>query len=242
MDTIAIVQARMGSSRLPGKVLEVFAGKTALEHCVERTRACAAIDDVVIATTVEPRDDVLVDLCRAKGWRWSRGSEHDVLDRYYQAACALAPRHVVRITSDCPLTDPVVLDGLIARYRDDDLDYASTSLPAPTFPIGISAEVMRFEALERAWREDTNPAWREHVTPYLYRHPERFRIGGFGCDADYTHLRWTLDTPEDATLIRLLFDHFAGQPFGWRDALAVMEAHPAWQTINAAVVQRQAPR
>lgn len=240
--TIAIVQARMGSSRLPGKVLEVFAGKSALEHCVERTRACAAIDEVIIATTTKPEDDVLVEVCRARGWRWSRGSEHDVLDRYYQAARALAPSHVVRITSDCPLIDPEVIGGLIARYRAGDLDYASTSLPAPTFPIGISAEVMRFEALERAWREDTDPAWREHVTPYIYRHPELFRIAGFGCEADYTHHRWTLDTPEDATLIRLLLDHLAGRPSGWRDALAVMDAHPEWQAINAAIVQRQAPR
>jgi len=243
MGTIAIVQARMGSSRLPGKVLEVFAGKTALEHCVERTRACPAIDDVVIATTTEPRDDVLVELCRTKRWRWARGSEHDVLDRYYQAARVLGAAHIVRVTSDCPLTDPDVLAELIAVYRRGDrIDYASTSLPHPTFPIGISAEVMRFEALERAWRDDNNPAWREHVTPYIYRHPEVFRVLGFGCEADYTRHRWTLDTPEDATLIRTLFDHFAGRPFGWRDALAVMEDNPEWQAINAAIAQRQAPR
>ena len=242
MTTVAIIQARMGSSRLPGKVLEVFGGKTALEHCVERTRACAAIDEVVVATTSEARDDVLVEVCRDKGWRWARGSEHDVLDRYYQAARELGATDVVRITSDCPLTDPEVLGELIARYRDGDrIDYASTSLPASTFPIGISAEVMRFEALERAWREDDNPAWREHVTPYLYRHPEAFRLLGFGCEANYTHHRWTLDTPEDATLIRLLFEQFAGRAFGWRDALAVMEAHPEWQAINAAIEQRRAP-
>lgn len=242
MTTVAIIQARMGSSRLPGKVLEMFAGKTALEHCVDRTRACPAIDEVIVATTTESRDDVLVEACRRKGWRWARGSEHDVLDRYYQAASELGPTDVVRITSDCPLTDPEVLGELIARYRGGEVDYASTSLPTPTFPIGISAEVMRFAALERAWREDANPAWREHVTPYLYRHPETFRLLGVGCEADYTHHRWTLDTPEDATLIRTLFEHFAGRPFGWRDALAVMEAHPEWQAINAAIEQRQAPR
>ncbi len=242
MTTLAIIQARMGSSRLPGKVLEVFAGKTALEHCVERTRACSAIDEVVVATTSQPGDDVLVELCHSKHWRWARGSEHDVLDRYYQAAHAIGATHVVRITSDCPLTDPDVLGELIARYRGGDrIDYASTSLPTPTFPIGISAEVMRFEALERAWRDDDNPAWREHVTPYLYRHPEAFRILGVGCEADYSHHRWTLDTPEDATLIRTLFDHFAGRAFGWRDALAVMAEHPEWQAINAAIQQRQAP-
>jgi len=239
---VAIIQARMGSSRLPGKVLEMFAGKTALAHCVERTRACATIDEVVIATTTEPRDDVLVEACRTQGWRWFRGSENDVLDRYYQAAREVGAGDVMRLTSDCPLTDPEVLAALIARYRGGDrIDYASTSHPRPTFPLGISAEIVRFDVLERAWREDDNPAWREHVTPYIYRHPEMFRIVGLGCEADYSHHRWTLDTPEDAVLIRKLFDHFEGRPFGWRDALALVEAHPEWQAINSGIVQRQPP-
>ncbi len=230
----------MGSSRLPGKVLEVFGGKTALDHCVERTRACPAIDEVVVATTTEAPDDVLVDACRSRGWRWYRGSEHDVLDRYYQAACEVGAAHVVRITSDCPLNDPDVVSELITRYlADPATDYASTSYPRPTFPLGISAEIVRFDVLERAWREDLNPAWREHVTPYVYRHPETFRIIGLGCEADYSHHRWTLDTPEDAVLIRKLFDHFGDRRFGWRDALGVVEAHPEWQAINAAVVQRR---
>lgn len=241
MATVAIIQARMGSSRLPGKVLEVFAGRTALEHCVTRTRGCAAIDEVVIATTTQPGDDVLVELCRARGWRWSRGSEHDVLDRYYQAAREVGADDVVRITSDCPLIDPAVIGELIARYRGPGVDYASTSHPRPTFPLGISAEVVRFDVLERAWREDVNPAWREHVTPFVYRHPDRFRIVGHGCEADYTHHRWTLDTPEDAALIRLLFDAIGDGPSGWRDVLAVSDAHPEWQAINAAIAQRPAP-
>ena len=241
MATIAIVQARMGSTRLPGKVLEVFAGKTALAHCVERTRACAAVDDVIVATTTERGDDVLIEVCRAHDWRWFRGSEHDVLDRYYQAARDAGATDIMRITSDCPLTDPDVLAALEARYRGAAADYASTSWPRPSFPIGISAELVRFDILERAWQEDKNPAWREHVTPYLYRHPDRFQIVGLGCDTDYTHHRWTLDTPQDAELIRKLFDHFAGRWFGWRDALAVVEANPAWQAINADVAQRQAP-
>jgi spore coat polysaccharide biosynthesis protein SpsF len=238
--TIAIIQARMGSSRLPGKVLHVFAGKTALEHCVERTRACPQLDDVIVATTTDARDDVLVDACRAHGWRWYRGSEHDVLDRYYQAAREARASDVMRITSDCPLTDPAVLTEVVARYRDAAADYASTSVPHATFPIGISAELVRFDALERAWRDDTNPGWREHVTPYLYRHPELFRIVGVGCDRDLTHHRWTLDTPADAELIATLFDHL-GTTFTWQAALAAVEAHPAWQAINADIVQRQAP-
>lgn len=239
MATVAIIQARMGSSRLPGKVLEVFGGKTALDHCVERTRACSAIDDVVIATTTAPADDVLVDTCRARNWRWFRGSEHDVLDRYYRAASEVGAAHVVRITSDCPLNDPDVIGELIARYVAHGADYGSTSYPRPTFPLGISAEVLRFDVLERAWREDENPAWREHVTPYVYRHPEMFRLVGYGCEADFSEHRWTLDTPEDARLIRTLFDHFGDRPFGWRDALAAVQARPEWQAINAAIVQRK---
>lgn len=242
MRTVAIIQARMGSSRLPGKVLELLAGKTALDHCVERTAACASIDEVVVATTTEPADGAIVDICRARGWRWFRGSEHDVLDRYHRAALEVGADHVVRITSDCPLTDPAVLSALIARYRDaPDTDYASTSHPRPTFPIGISAEVVRAEVLAAAWRDDTNPAWREHVTPYVYRHPDRFRIVGLAADADYSHHRWTLDTPEDARLLRLILDELAAGKTGWRDALAVVEAHPGWEGINATIVQRRVP-
>lgn len=242
MATVAIIQARMGSSRLPGKVLERFAGRTALEHCVTRTRACPAIDEVVVATTTDPGDDVVVDACRGHGWRWFRGAEHDVLDRYYQAAREVGATDVVRVTSDCPLTDPAVLAELIAVYRGADrADYASTSYPRPTFPLGISAEVVRFDVLERAWHEDRDPSWREHVTPFVYRHPERFRLVGYGCEADYTDHRWTLDTAEDAALLRLLFDALGERPAGWRDVLAIALAHPAWQAINAAIVQRPAP-
>jgi spore coat polysaccharide biosynthesis protein SpsF len=239
MATVAIIQARMSSSRLPGKVLEVFGGKTALDHCVERTRACPAIDLVVIATTTEARDDVLVDVCRDRGWRSFRGSENDVLDRFYQAATEVGATHVVRITSDCPLNDPYVISELIARYLAADADYASTSYPRPTFPLGISAEVVRASVLAQAWRDDQNVAWREHVTPYVYRHPELFSLVGLSCEADYSQYRWTLDTPEDARLIRTIFDHFGARPFGWRDALAAAEAHPEWQAINASVVQKR---
>ncbi len=239
MTTVAIIQARMGSSRLPGKVLERFAGRTALDHCVTRTRACPAIDEVVVATTTEPGDDVLVAACRAAGWRWFRGSEHDVLDRYYQAAREAGADAVVRITSDCPLTDPDVIAALIERAGG--ADYASTSYPRATFPLGISAEVVRFEALARAWREDADPARREHVTPYVYRHPDRFAVLGLACEADLSHHRWTLDTPEDATLLRLIFGELDPASTSWRAALAVVEAHPGWSAINAAIVQRLAP-
>jgi spore coat polysaccharide biosynthesis protein SpsF len=239
MPTVAIIQARMGSSRLPGKVLLDLGGKTALDHCVERTAACRSIHEVVVATTTAPADDAIVDLCRARAWRWFRGSEDDVLDRYYHAAREVGARTVVRITSDCPLTDPDVIAALLARFRDEGADYASTSYPHATFPLGISAEVLPFAVLEEAWRDDTNAAWREHVTPFVYRHPERWKLVGLAADADHSHQRWTLDTPEDAKLLRLIFGALPAGSTSWRDVLAIMEAHPGWHAINAAIVQKR---
>jgi len=241
MTTVAILQARVGSSRLPNKVLAELAGEPVLAHCVMRAQACARIDDVIVATTTLPDDDPIVELCRARGWRWFRGSEHDVLDRYYHAAREANADDVVRLTADCPLNDPTVLTGLVERYRTDAADYASTSYPRRTFPLGISGEIMRATALERAWCDDNDPAWREHVTPFIYRHPDRFRLSGFTCEADYSHHRWTLDTPEDLELLRTIFDHFAGRMVGWRDVLAAAEAHPEWQAINASIEQRRVP-
>jgi spore coat polysaccharide biosynthesis protein SpsF len=236
--TVAIIQARMGSSRLPGKVLERFDGETALGHCVARALVSSAIDAIVVATTELPADDAIAALCTDRGWTLFRGNEHDVLDRYYHAARAANADTVVRLTADCPLMDPTVLTALVERFVEDRADYASTSYPRRTFPLGISAEVMTRAALEWAWRDDDDPAWREHVTPFIYRHPERFRLSGFGCEADYTQYRWTLDTPEDAQVIRAIFDHFHGRAFGWRDVLAAAEAHPEWQAINAGIEQR----
>jgi spore coat polysaccharide biosynthesis protein SpsF len=241
MTTVAIIQARMGSSRLPGKILERFAGKTALAHVVERTQACPAIDEVVVATTTATRDDVVVEVCRSAGWRWARGAEDDVLDRYYPAARDRSADVVVRLTSDCPLIDPVVIGALLDRFEAAGADYASTSHPTATFPLGISVEAMTFAALATAWREDANPAWREHVTPFLYRHPERFRLVGLAADGAYAHHRWTLDTPQDAALLRLIFDHLGAGPSGWRDVLALVEAHPSWSAINGAIAQRVVP-
>jgi len=231
----------MGSNRLPGKVLVELAGEPVLAHCVTRARACSAVDDVVVATTTLGADDPIVELCRARGWRWFRGSEHDVLDRFHQAAREAKADDVIRLTADCPLNDATVMTALVERFRADGADYASTSYPRRTFPLGISSEIMRATALERAWCDDDDPAWREHVTPYIYRHPERFRLSGFSCEADYTHHRWTLDTPEDFEVLRAIFAHFGATDVGWRDVLAAAEAHPEWQAINAAIEQQRVP-
>ncbi len=188
--------------------------------------------------------DAIVDACRMHGWRWFRGAEHDVLDRYYRAALAGAAETapdtaIVRITADCPLTDPAVITSLCERFHAERADYASTSYPVPTFPLGISVEVMTFAALATAWREDRDPAWREHVTPFLYRNPDRFAVIGLASGGSYAHHRWTLDTHEDAIVIAMLFEVLPEHALGWRDVLAIAEAHPEWHAINATVEQRR---
>ena len=180
MKTVAIIQARMGSTRLPGKVLLDLAGEPMLARVVHRVQRAASLQEVIVATTVQPADDAITQLCAGRGWPCARGSQDDVLDRYYQAATASQADVVVRITSDCPLIEPDVIDQVVGALLagQPEVDYASNVQPPRTFPRGLDVEVIRFDALERAWREDVDPAWREHVTPYLYRHPERFRIHG----------------------------------------------------------------
>ena len=240
MKTVAIIQARMGSTRLPGKVLLDLAGEPMLARVVHRVQRARSLQEVMVATTVQPGDDAIVQLCAAHGWPCARGSQDDVLDRYYQAALASQADIVVRITSDCPLIEPEVIDQVVGALLagQPEVDYASNVQPPRTFPRGLDIEVLRFDALERAWREDVDPAWREHVTPYLYRHPERFRIHGVFNAVDLSHLRWTVDTPEDLELVRRIYDYFDDDAFSWHDVLALLEQHPDWLEINRTVEQK----
>lgn len=240
MRVVAVIQARMGSTRLPGKVLVDLAGDFTLARVVNRTGRAKLLDQVVVATTVKPADDAIVRLCSERGWSCYRGSEEDVLDRYYKAACAFQADAIVRITSDCPLIDAGVVDRVVQEFldRQPGIDYACNVLPRRTFPHGLDTEVMRFEVLEQAWREDDNPAWREHVTPYIYRHPEKFRLLWVTNDVDYSHMRWTVDTPEDLEFIRRIYEHFGHDHFSWREVLAVLDEHPEWLDINRHVRQK----
>jgi spore coat polysaccharide biosynthesis protein SpsF len=240
MKIVAIIQARMGSTRLPGKVLLDLAGEPVLARCVERTRRAQTLDEVVVATTVQPADEAIIELCRERGWPSFRGSEDDVLDRYYGAAKEYAADVVVRITSDCPLIEPVVVDRVVREFSErwPQVDYASNIVPERTFPRGLDIEVMRFATLERAWREDDNPAWREHVTPYIYRHPEEFRLHCVVNSVDYSDMRWTVDTPEDLAFVRQIYGHFGHDRFSWRDVLAVLAEHLEWMEINRDVQQK----
>lgn len=240
MKIVAIIQARMGSTRLPGKVLEELAGVPMLVRCVTRVLQARLVDEVIVATTAKQVDASIVDLCQANGFAYFRGSEHDVLDRYYGAAVATSAESVVRITSDCPLIAPDVIDRVVQEFvtLQPRVAYACNFLPKRTYPRGLDVEVFRFEALETAWREDTNAAWREHVTPYINRAPERFAAHGVVHDVDYSGYRWTVDTLEDLQFARRVYDHFGDDDFSWHDLLRVLERHPEWAAINQHVQQR----
>jgi spore coat polysaccharide biosynthesis protein SpsF len=229
----------MGSTRLPNKVLMDLAGQPALARVVERARRAARLDAVVVATTTQPADDVIVQFCTEHGYTCFRGSEDDVLDRYYQAARQYGADVVVRITSDCPLIEPQVIDQALQEFFEHQTDYASNGMSAHTFPRGLDVEAMTFATLERAWHEDTNPAWREHVTPYIYRHPELFRLHSITNPVDLSHMRWTVDTPEDLAFVRCIYDHFGNDAFSWQDVLALLEQHPEWLEINRHIEQKQ---
>ena len=241
---VAIVQARLGSTRLPGKVLKDLAGAPVLERCLGRLKRARCLDAIVVATTTLEADKPLADWCAERGWACERGSEEDLLDRYYLAARKHRAEVVVRVTSDCPLIDPDLVDQVVGEFlaRQPQVDYASTRLPQYRYPRGLDTEVMTMAALETAWREDQNPAWREHVTPYLYFHPERFRLHGVMHHQDLSRFRLTVDTPEDLELIRLIYVHFDHDRFTWQEAVELVEAHPRWQAINAEVRQKEVPR
>jgi spore coat polysaccharide biosynthesis protein SpsF len=236
--TIAIVQARMGSTRLPGKILLPIEGRTLLERVIDRARRASTIDEVVVATTHQRADDDIVALGARAGFAVERGDENDLLDRYVSAARAKRADVVLRITSDCPLLDPEVIDRIVEEGRERGADYASNVIEPRTWPRGLDAEAVTMDALERAWREDDRPDWREHVTPYFYRNPERFRLHPVYADQDYSRHRWCVDTPEDLDLITRIYRELGRDEFSWRDVLAIVESHPGWADLNREVHQK----
>ena len=241
MRTVAVIQARTGSTRLPGKVLMPLLREPVLTHVVRRVSRATRLDAVVVATTVAPADDPIAALAEANGWLLVRGSEEDLLARYLLAARAHGADRIVRITSDCPLVDPTLLDEVVATLEAAGADYASNTLPPRTYPRGLDVEAFTMDALEAADGLDDDPASREHATPYLYRHPERFRLVGVPGRADHSAHRWTLDTPEDYALIERLYEGLGRDDFAWTDALVLVEAHPEWSLMNEHVRQKQVP-
>jgi spore coat polysaccharide biosynthesis protein SpsF len=226
---LTIVQARMTSTRLPGKVLMDICGKPALERQIERIRLARHTSQIVIATTVNQSDDPIVQLAQRLAVPVFRGDEMDVLSRFSGAAAAFDAHSIIRLTADCPMLDPEVLDGIITMYLSGDADYVSNG-NVRTFPDGLDAEVFTRQALEDAARHARHPFLREHVTPYIRgTHPQigagKFAIEQYVFTADFSHVRWTLDTSEDLERIRRLVSHLP-ERYSWLEALSVATRHP----------------
>jgi spore coat polysaccharide biosynthesis protein SpsF len=239
--TVAIIQARTGSTRLPGKVLRPLLAEPLLVHVVRRVRRARSVDETVVATTTLPADDAIADLGTAEGWPVFRGSEMDLLERYLGAARVHAAERVIRITSDCPLVDPALIDDVVEALATDGADYASNTLAPRTFPRGLDVEAMTMDALESAGRDDRDPASREHATPFLYHNPERYRLAAVRNQVDLSTYRWTVDTLEDYELVRRIYDALGRDDFGWREALGVVEANPDWSDLNRHIAQKVVP-
>lgn len=242
MRTVAIIQAHMGSSRLPGKVMLDLGGRPVLRRVVDRARRIAGVDEVVVACAALPQDDVLEAACREWGVAVHRGSDDDVLERFRGAARAHGADACVRITSDCPLLDPGVSGDIVRRFHQaqPDVDYASNKIPQ-SFPRGLDTEVFTRAALERAAAEATEGYERAHVTIHLYEHPERYRLLSVTSDTDRADWRWTLDTADDLAFLRDVYARLGpDDDFAWTDVVALLRREPALMDINRHVVQKDA--
>lgn len=242
MNVVIIVQARMTSTRLPGKVLKAVRGKTLLEYQLERLRRVKLADKIVIATTTNESDQPIVELCERLDVACFRGSEHDVLARCHDAAALHQADMVVRVTSDCPLIDPAVIDRVIGFFLDhiEEYDYVTNCLKR-TYPRGMDVEVFSCCALREAFTEAKEPPDREHVTPFIYHHPERYRLTNVAFQEDQGHHRWTVDTPEDFELVeKILTALYPVHPdFSLEDVLNLLQRHPDWANINSHVEQKK---
>jgi spore coat polysaccharide biosynthesis protein SpsF len=238
MKITAIVQARMGSTRLPGKVLTDLGGQSVLSRVIRRLQRASMVSEVAVATTVSAKDDGIVSACHELGVQCLRGSEPDVLDRYLKAAENLHADAVVRITSDCPLIDSELVDRVIRAFVDQQADFACNVLPR-TYPRGLDAEVFAVAALRKAWEVAEQPYQREHVTPLFYERRDLFRFASVRSEQDFSQYRWTLDTPEDLRLIREIYGCLGNRDdFSWREVLDVMQRSPELASLNAHVVQK----
>jgi spore coat polysaccharide biosynthesis protein SpsF len=239
---VGIIQARMGSSRLPGKVLQDVHGKPLLIREAIRVRRAQSLGQVIVATTVDPEDDPIVEACRLQGLPCFRGDPLDVLDRYYQAAQLFRAEVIVRLTGDCPLIDPREIDRTVWAFFAAGVDFAANRLPPPwkrTTPIGMDTEVVTIDALARAWREAEARYAREHVMPYMYEQAGRFDTLLVDHSPDLGGYRLTVDTPEDLALIREIFDHFDGtDEFSLMEIMALLNERPELLALNAQVVHK----
>ena len=242
LNIIAVTQARMGSSRLPGKVLLNVEGKSLLEIHVERIKRSRLISDIIIATTVETKDDVLNEYVIKKEWNSFRGSEMDVLDRFFNSVQPYNPDYVVRLTSDCPLIDAELIDKVIQFAIDNQLDYASNVF-VPNYPDGLDVEVFTFKALAKAWKEANLNSDREHVTPYIRRNStfndkSMFSSMNFSEGYSYEHMRLTVDEQRDFELISSLIEQL-GIDKPWIDYVKFLEDNPQIQHLNSGIIRNE---
>lgn len=243
MKTAAIIQARMGSTRLPGKILKDLMGKTVLRHVIERVQQAHSIDEIIIATTMLDQDDAVAHEAVKCGVKYFRGSEEDVLARYYLAAKETDADTVVRITSDCPLIDPLVTDEIVNFFNEkqvyDIVTNASSDLSKRTYPRGLDTEVFTFDVLEQAFKKADKPYQREHVTPYIYENSSE--IYYYRNQSDYSMYRWTLDTEKDFALIKEIYGHLykGTHDFYLSDILKLFEEYPELLNINSHIEQKK---
>lgn len=241
----AIVQARMGSTRLPGKIMKDLSGKPVLWHVVDRLKHSKKIDKVIIATTVLAEDDKVENFCEENNIPFFRGSVEDVLSRYYYTAQKFSCKNIIRITSDCPVIDPEIIDKMIDLFDNENsgevkIDYLSNSLER-TFPRGLDAEIFTFDVLEKTFNSATEKYEKEHVTPYIYKHPALFKLKNYSNDKDYSNLRWTLDTPQDLQLIREIYNvlYKGNKIFLFKEILELVKKNPKLKEINNSIKQKE---
>lgn len=240
MRVVAIIQARMGSTRRPGKVLEKVLGEPLLGHLLVRLRSVKEIDDIVIATTAHESDDVLFQWTSLNDVKCFRGSQDNVLSRFYDCACENDAQIIVRVTADDPLKDPVVVSHAIKLLlNQSDLDYVSNTIK-PTYPEGIDIEVFRFEALQRAFNSAKKKSDLEHVTPFMWRNPEQFRLHNFQTALDFSSVRLTVDYEEDLEVVRKIFDNFKDHPLvTYQEIVGFLNNHPEIAEINANIARNE---
>jgi spore coat polysaccharide biosynthesis protein SpsF len=258
---VAIIQGRMSSSRLPGKILADIVGQPMLQRVFVRTSRSASVSQTLFATTTDPTDDPVAEYCDFSGIPFTRGSLYDVLDRYYQTAKQAKADYVVRITADCPVIDPVLIDDVVNTLLEDEYDFVCNRLPPPwsrTYPIGLDVEACTFKVLAKAWKEAKEPQHREHAMPYFYEgvellaislqrtgtshqrsegiSPRGFRIALLNHTTDFGDYRWTVDTPEDLEFMRQVYSHFDGRDdFSWKEVLDLVHENPGLMKINSDV-------
>ncbi len=235
---LCIVQARSSSTRLPGKVLKPILGKPMILHELERLQRSKRIDKIVLATSQDESDKELADIVAGNDFEAYRGSLDDVLDRYYQCAKPYQPEHVVRITGDCPVIDWRVVDAVIEKHLAEGNDYTSTS---EKYPDGLDTEIVRFSALEQAWKDARMSSEREHVTLYIRNHTAQFRCGQMACRQNLNRMRWTVDEPQDFEFIRQVYGELYEQnnDFSMQDILQLLERRPGMLAINQGIQRNE---